>query len=123
MSKELNPVEIQFRSGQPWRTLLNLYWPERCWVGLALLSYLFKASPVWILPVITANIIDIIAHHREGGVHGLWLNAAVGAVATARRIQKSENQLDPRERRYLSKSHPADAFGSGLAHGAFSDIS
>ena len=86
MSKELNPVEIQFRTGQPWRTLLNLYWPERRSVGFALLSYLFKASPVWILPVITANIIDIIAHHREGGLHTLWLNAAVGAVAIAQNV-------------------------------------
>ncbi|HWC60338.1 MAG TPA: ABC transporter ATP-binding protein, partial [Verrucomicrobiae bacterium] len=86
MSKELNPVENQFRTGQPWRTLLNLYWPERRSVGFALLSYLFKASPVWILPVITANIIDIIAHHREGGLRALWLNAAVGAVAIAQNV-------------------------------------
>jgi len=86
MTREFNPVEIQFRSGRPWRTLLNLYWPERRSVGLALLCYLFKASPVWILPVITANIIDIIARHRENGLHWLWINAAVGAAAIGQNV-------------------------------------
>ena len=61
---QFDPAEIQFDGRRPWRTLVNLYWPERRWVGLALLSYLFKASPVWILPVVTANIIDVIAHRH-----------------------------------------------------------
>ena len=80
------PVDIQFNAQRPWRTLVNLYWPERRWVGLALLSYLFKASPVWILPVVTANIIDVIARHRDGGLRALWINAIIGAVAIAQNI-------------------------------------
>ena len=83
---QLDPVEIQFDGQRPWRTLLRLYWPERRTVALALVSYLFKASPVWILPVVTANIIDIIAHRREGGLHTLWLNAIIGAIAIAQNI-------------------------------------
>lgn len=82
----LDPVEIQFDGRRPWRTLLRLYWPERRSVALALVSYLFKASPVWILPVITANIIDLIAHRSEGGLRSLWLNVIVGAVAIAQNI-------------------------------------
>jgi ATP-binding cassette subfamily B protein len=82
----LDPVEIQFDGRRPWRTLVNLYWSERRWVGLALLGYLFKASPVWILPVVTANIIDAIAHRQAGGLHTIWLNAAIGAVAIAQNI-------------------------------------
>ncbi len=83
---QLDPVDIQFDGQRPWGTLRNLYWPERRAVGLALVSYLFKASPVWILPVITANIIDIVAQRRDGGTRGLWLNAAVGAVAIVQNI-------------------------------------
>src|SRR5690242_9272042 len=81
-----DPVDIQFDGRRPWRTLANLYWPERRWVGLALLSYLFKASPVWILPVITANIIDVLAHHAAGGIRILWINAAIGAAAIVQNI-------------------------------------
>jgi len=83
---QLDPVEIHYDGKRPWRTLLNLYWPERRWMALALFSYLFKASPVWILPVITANIIDILAHPAGGGLRLLWLNAAVGGVAIAQNV-------------------------------------
>jgi ATP-binding cassette subfamily B protein len=96
---QLDSTEKNFFTEKPWRTLLNLYWPERRWVGLTLLSYLFKASPVWILPVITANIIDIIAHHRDGGLRSLWINAAVGAVAIAQNIPSAAFYVT-----YLSRS-------------------
>jgi hypothetical protein len=61
-----DPVEIQFHAQCPWRTLRNPYWPERRWIGIALLSYLFQASPVWIPPVITAHIIDRVAARCRG---------------------------------------------------------
>jgi ATP-binding cassette subfamily B protein len=83
---QLDPVEIQFDGRRPWRTLRNLYWPERRWVGLAMLAYLFKASPLWILPVVTANIIDVIAHRSDGGMRALWINAAVGALSILQNI-------------------------------------
>lgn len=83
---QLDPVDIQFDGRRPWGTLHNLYWPERHAVGAALVSYLFKASPVWILPVITANIIDIMANRRDGGLRALWINAAIGAVAIVQNI-------------------------------------
>lgn len=75
-----DPIENQFRADKPWRTLLNLYRPERRWVVLAMVTYVFKASPVWVLPVVTANIIDIVAHRSSGGLKALWINAVVGAV-------------------------------------------
>src|SRR5437016_3595850 len=80
---QLDPVEIQFDGQRPWRTLARLYWPERRSVAFALVSYLFKASPVWILPVITANI---IAHRSDGGLRSLWINVVIGAVAIAQNI-------------------------------------
>jgi ATP-binding cassette, subfamily B, bacterial len=82
----LDPLEIQFDGRRPWRTLVNLYWPERRAVLLAMLAYLFKASPLWILPVVTANIIDVLAHRGDGGLRSLWINAAVGAVAIVQNI-------------------------------------
>jgi ATP-binding cassette subfamily B protein len=87
-------VENDFRADHPWRTLANLYWPERRWVVLAVVSYLFKASPLWVLPVITANIIDILAHRGPGGVHALLINAAVGMVSIAQNIPSAVVYVD-----------------------------
>jgi ATP-binding cassette subfamily B protein len=83
---QLEPDEMQFRAERPWRTLINLYWPERRAVALAMLTYLFKAGPLWILPVVTANIIDIVARRSDGDLRLLWINAAVGALAIGQNI-------------------------------------
>src|ERR1019366_1560579 len=81
-----DPIENQFRADKPWRTLLNLYRPERRWVLAAMISYLFKASPVWVLPVVTAHIIDIVSHRSSGGLRALWVNSAVGAFFIVQNI-------------------------------------
>jgi len=81
-----DPIENQFHADKPWRTLLNLYRPERRWVLAAMISYLFKASPVWVLPVVTAHIIDIVSHRSSGGLKALWINSAVGAFFIVQNI-------------------------------------
>lgn len=73
-----DPIENIFCTDRPWRTLLALYRPQRRWIGLAMFTYVLKASPVWVLPVVTANIVDIVSHHRTGGLRSLWINAWVG---------------------------------------------
>jgi ATP-binding cassette subfamily B protein len=83
---QLNPLDETFRADRPFGTLGRLFWPERGAVALALVSYVFKASPVWILPVVTANIIDILAHRRDDGLRALWVNVIVGAVSIAQNI-------------------------------------
>src|ERR1035437_8115953 len=96
---QLDPVENNFRADKPWRTLLNLYRPERRWVFAAMISYLFKASPLWILPVIAANLTDIIAHRSAGGLRSLWINVAVGTVAIVQNIPSAMLYVD-----FLSRS-------------------
>jgi len=75
-----------FESGKPWRTLWALYRPQRRDLLLGELFYLFKASPVWGLPIVTANVIDIVARHPSDGLGSLWLNAAVGAALIVQNI-------------------------------------
>lgn len=63
---------------QALRTLLLLYREERRRLVLALVFFVIKHSPVWIGPLVTARIIDIIAdpeHHRPAELvtQGLWL--------------------------------------------------
>jgi ATP-binding cassette subfamily B protein len=101
------PIEDVYRADHPWRTLLAVYRPE--WKSLAIgeVAYLFKASPLWVMPVVTANLIDIMSGHSRGGVAAIWLNAAIGAVFivqnvpsamvfakyTSRAIRNVENRL------------------------------
>ena len=75
-----------FESGKPWRTLWALYRPQRRDLLLGELCYLFKASPVWGLPIVTANVIDIVARHPADGLGSLWWNAAVGAVLIVQNV-------------------------------------
>jgi ATP-binding cassette subfamily B protein len=80
------PIEDVYRADRPWRTLLAVYRPE--WKSLVIgeVAYLFKASPLWVMPVVTANLIDLMSGHARGGVTAIWLNAAVGAVFIAQNV-------------------------------------
>ncbi|MEO8615020.1 MAG: ABC transporter ATP-binding protein [Luteolibacter sp.] len=73
-------VSDDFQSGKPWRTLWALYRPQRRDLVLGELIYIVKASPVWGLPIITANIIDVLAKHPADGMNKLIWNASIGAA-------------------------------------------
>jgi ATP-binding cassette, subfamily B, bacterial len=79
-------ISASFQSGRPWRTLWALHRRQRrdLWIGE--LVYLFKASPVWGLPIITANIIDVLASHSEDGMSKLFWNAGIGALLIIQNI-------------------------------------
>ncbi len=81
-----DPIENDFQSGHPWKTLVRLYWPDRRPVLLVVLLYVIKASAIWILPIVTANIIDIVAHPGPHALASLWINAIVGAVSVVQNI-------------------------------------
>ena len=83
---ELVPVDIQFAAARPWKTLRNLYRPERRDVVLAISIHVLKASPVWVLPIVTANIVDVLAHPGADSASRLMLNASVGAAAIVQNI-------------------------------------
>lgn len=76
----LEPVDIQFEACRPWRTLANLYRPEQRDLVLALVYFLLKITPVWVLPIVTANIVDVLARPGESGPARLWLNATTGLL-------------------------------------------
>ncbi|MEO5715859.1 MAG: ABC transporter ATP-binding protein [Luteolibacter sp.] len=81
-----DPVSRGFQSSKPWRTLWALYRPQRRDLILGELVYLLKASPVWGLPIITANIIDVLVSHPADGMHRLIWNASIGAVLILQNI-------------------------------------
>ena len=68
------------------RTLLYLYQGQRGQLALASLCFVIKHSPVWLMPAITANIVDMVAQPARHSRGELWMNALVLAVILAQNI-------------------------------------
>ncbi|GAA3138701.1 ABC transporter ATP-binding protein [Planomonospora alba] len=68
-------LDHRYRGEHPVRTLVYLFRQDRLRLLVAVLAFLVKHSPVWILPLITANIVNVVVDHRP--IAQLWVNAAV----------------------------------------------
>ncbi|MEW9550823.1 ABC transporter ATP-binding protein [Nonomuraea sp. NPDC050783] len=71
----ITALDHQYRGEHPVRTLAYLFRQDRGRLAVAVLAFMIKHSPTWLLPLITANVIDVVVGH--GPVGQLWLNAAV----------------------------------------------
>jgi ATP-binding cassette subfamily B protein len=70
-------VDLRFDPQHPARTALRLYSGQRLRLGLAAAAFTCKHSPVWIMPLLTANVIDAVVQKKPLNV--IWTNAAVMA--------------------------------------------
>jgi ATP-binding cassette subfamily B protein len=82
----LHPLEHRFSGEHPLRTLVYLYRGERRRLVVATIAFVIKHSPVWIMPAITANIVDIIANPQKHGPNELWRNAIVLLAIIAQNV-------------------------------------
>ena len=78
--------EHDYHGDRPWRTLLALYWPERGQFVLSTVFWLIKTSPAWVMPVITANVIDILASPATHRLSSLWWNAGWGTFLVLQNV-------------------------------------
>ena len=76
----------KYQSDRPFKTLLNIYSQDWHNIGLSMLFYTIKHSPVWIQPLVIANIIDIISSPSEYPVTSVWINVLILAVAVVQNI-------------------------------------
>jgi ATP-binding cassette, subfamily B, bacterial len=74
-TSETSPLEHRFEGENPLRTLSFLYRGERKRLIWGAVYHCIKHSPVWVMPWITANIIDIVAKPAAHGPNELWWNA------------------------------------------------
>jgi len=81
-----NPMEHRFEGEHPVRTLLFLYRSERARLLLGAVFMLIKHSPVWIMPLITARIIDVITNRDAHSTRDLWVNAAILLVVLVQNV-------------------------------------
>ncbi|WP_246017975.1 ABC transporter ATP-binding protein [Amnibacterium kyonggiense] len=72
---------IQVDAARPARSTLALLGRYRGRVGAALVAFVVKDTPLWLMPVLTASIIDTVV--RGGPVSRLFVLVAIAAVALA----------------------------------------
>jgi ATP-binding cassette subfamily B protein len=68
-------LEHHYQGETPLRTLWLLFESDRLHLFIAMGVFFIKHSPVWLLPLLTANIIDIVIQHRP--IAELWWNALI----------------------------------------------
>ncbi|MFD5315239.1 ABC transporter ATP-binding protein [Streptomyces sp. NPDC127098] len=68
-------LDHRYQGEHPIRTLAYLLRPDRPRLLAAVAVFAVRHSPLWLLPLITANIIDVVVEHRP--IAELWYNAAV----------------------------------------------
>jgi ATP-binding cassette subfamily B protein len=66
-------IELDVVKSEPLRSLLRLLRPYRIRLSFAALAFLIKDSPMWVLPPLTAAIIDLVV--RRGSLDSLWVFA------------------------------------------------
>jgi len=62
---------------QPIRSLLYMYRGNYGKILLSTLFYVIKGSPIFALPIVTSNIINIVSHPNSHSLRMLWINLAV----------------------------------------------
>ena len=67
-------------------TLWSLLRPEAWRLALSAVCFLIKHSPVWILPIIMADVIDVVALSEKHDLRRLWLDGAVMLVLLIQNI-------------------------------------
>ncbi|MFJ5306545.1 ABC transporter ATP-binding protein [Streptomyces sp. NPDC088350] len=69
------PLDHRYRDEHPIRTLAYLFHEDRRRLSLAVAVFTVKHSPIWLLPLITASIIDTVVQHQP--VSRLWISTGV----------------------------------------------
>lgn len=71
---------------RPARLLFLLYQQHWNKLLLSILFFLIKHSPVYVLPIVTANLINIVSKPSDLGLKALWWNIAILAVVIIQNI-------------------------------------
>jgi ATP-binding cassette subfamily B protein len=75
VSSEAATIALPVDKKRPIGSLVRLFRPYRWSMLLASVVFIIKDSPIWILPVLTGNIIDVVVSHKP--LTQLWLYAAI----------------------------------------------
>lgn len=82
---QLDPLE-SFSGEHPVRTLAHLYRQHLGSLALATAYFVVKHSPVWLMPALTAHVIDQVTRPTERSWHLLWIDAIALAVILVQNV-------------------------------------
>ncbi len=68
-------IDHHYRGEHPLRTLAFLCREDRARLTIGALLFVVKSSPTWLLPLITANVVDVVVTHQP--VDRLWFNCGL----------------------------------------------
>lgn len=77
-------LEDEYDRAHPLRTVARVYRPQRWHLLAAALAFVVKHSPVFLMPALTARVVDVVVEHRP--LRELWVTAAVMAVVVAQNL-------------------------------------
>ncbi|KOV72054.1 ABC transporter [Streptomyces sp. AS58] len=69
------PLDHRYRGEHPIRTLAYLFHADRRRLAAVVVVFTVKHSPIWLLPLITASIIDTVVQHQPIG--RLWTSTGI----------------------------------------------
>ncbi|MCX7708408.1 MAG: ABC transporter ATP-binding protein/permease [Clostridia bacterium] len=75
-----------FGKKSPWITLFHLYKGNWTNILISTFYYLIKSSPVWIIPLVTASIINVATEPAKHSLNELWLYLFIVLVSLAQNI-------------------------------------
>ncbi len=78
------PLEESYDGAHPIRTLGHLFRPQRRRMVVAGLAFAAKHSPIWVIPALTANVIDVVVQHQP--LRQLWIAAALMVLVIAQNL-------------------------------------
>lgn len=76
----------QIKNASPYQILMKLYSGHWGKLSLSILFYIIKSSPVWILPIVTANVINIASKPGEHAIKDFWVNFIVILIVLLQNI-------------------------------------
>ncbi|MBC7959477.1 MAG: ABC transporter ATP-binding protein, partial [Vallitaleaceae bacterium] len=76
----------KFNKNKPILTFFNLYKGSRGKLLLSTLFFVIKNSPLWVIPVVTANIIDIASNPSKHSLTELWTNLIITVVVIVQNV-------------------------------------
>lgn len=69
-----------FIKDKPSKTLINLYKGNYIKLLIALIFFIIKSSPVWIMPIVLSNIINLISNSSGNNTNKLILNIGIMVI-------------------------------------------
>lgn len=79
-------LQQSYKNKKPMAAFLSLYYPHKKRLFVSLILFLIKHSPVWILPIVTAGVINAVTEPASHEFKEIWFYAGIGLIAIVQNV-------------------------------------